>query len=146
MGWPQKVEPALSLYFACRNELTIEENCLLRGIQVVVTHNLHERVLHESHLGVVKMKAISHVWWPGIDKALEEVTKHCEKYQTNHKEDLKTPLHTLEFTSNPWQTIHLDFDGPFQGQFLVDTNRFLFKTPRSSTNENYNCKSNNKRT
>ena len=74
MGWPQKVEPALSPYFARRNELTIEGDCLLRGIQVVVTHNLHKRVLellHESHLGVVKMKALarSHVWWPGIGKA-----------------------------------------------------------------------------
>ena len=28
MGWPQKVEPALSPYFARRNELTIEEDCL----------------------------------------------------------------------------------------------------------------------
>ena len=27
MGWPQKVEPALSPYFARRNELTIEEDC-----------------------------------------------------------------------------------------------------------------------
>ena len=129
MGWPQKVEPALSPYFARRNELTIEEDCLLRGMQVVVPPNLHKRVLellHESHLGVVKMKALarSHVWWPGIDKALEEVTKHCEECQTNHKEHLKTPLHPLKFTSKPWQRIHLDFAGPFQGQMwliLIDS-------------------------
>ena len=104
MGWPQKVEPALSLYFARRNKLTIEEDCLLRGIQVIVPPNLHKRMLelfHESHLGVVKMNALarSHVWWPEIDKALEEVTKHCEECQTNHKEDLKTPLLPFEFTS-----------------------------------------------
>ena len=87
------MEPELSPYFARRNELTIEEDCLLRGIQVVVPPNLHKRVLElllESHLGVVKMKALarSHVLWPGIDKALEEAIKHCEECQTNHKDTI----------------------------------------------------------
>ena len=64
MGWPQKVEPALSPYSARRNELTIEEDCLLRGIQVGNLQNRVLELLHESHLGVVKMKALarSHVW------------------------------------------------------------------------------------
>ena len=81
------------------------EHFLLRGIQVVAPPNLHKRVLellHEPRLGVVNIKALarSHIHWPGIDKALKEVTKHCEEYQTNnHKEDLKTPLHPLEFRS-----------------------------------------------
>ena len=52
MSWPQKVEPALSPYFARRNELTIEGDHLLRGFQVVITPNLQNRVLellHESN-------------------------------------------------------------------------------------------------
>ena len=129
MRWPQKMEPAFSPYFARKNKLTIEKDCLLRGIQVVLPSNLHKKVLkllHESHLGVVKMKALarSRVWWPGINKALEKVTKHCEECQTNQKEDLKTPLHPLEFTSKPWQRIHLDFACLFQGQMwliLIDS-------------------------
>ena len=62
----------------------------------------------------MKALARSHLWWPGIDMALEEVTKHCEECQTNHEEDLKTKLHPLEFTSKPWQRIHLDLAGPFK--------------------------------
>ena len=77
--------------------------------------------MNEFHLGVVKMKALarSHVWWAGIDEALEKVTKNCEECQNNHKEVLNTPLQPLEFTSQPWQRIHLDFAGPFQGQMWL---------------------------
>ena len=58
--------------------------------------NLHKRVLElldESHLGVVKMKALarSHVRWQGIDKALE-------------------PLKPYLFLAT------VNFAGPFQGQ------------------------------
>ena len=35
------------------------------------------------------------------------------------KEDLKIPLHPLEFTSKPWQRIHLDYAGPCQGQMWL---------------------------
>ena len=59
MEWPQKVEPALSPYFAWINKMTIE-HFLLRGIQVVAPPNLHKRVLellHEPRLGVVNIKA-----------------------------------------------------------------------------------------
>jgi transposase InsO family protein len=123
-GWPRKVDAELMPYFSIKNELTIEENCLLRGMQVIVPPDLQKKVLklmHEAHIGVVKMKALarSYVWWPGMDKALEEVTKQCEECQVNHREDSKTPLHPLEFTTKPWQRIHLDFSSPFQGQMWL---------------------------
>ena len=65
IGWPQKVEPQLSLYFARRNELIVKEDCLLKGIQVVVPHKRVLALLHESHLGVMNMKPLarSHIWW-----------------------------------------------------------------------------------
>ncbi len=88
-------------YFVRKDELTVEENCLLKGMQVVIPPNLEEKVirlLHETHLGIVRMKALarSYVWWPGIDKSLEYVTKQYQECQTNHKEDPRTtPWHPL---------------------------------------------------
>ena len=40
---------------------------------MVIPSKLREKVLeelHESHPGIVRMKAVasSHVWWPGIDE------------------------------------------------------------------------------
>ena len=35
--------------------------------------------LRQGHLGVVKIEALvrSYVWWPGIDKEIEETAKTC---------------------------------------------------------------------
>ena len=93
-------------------------------MQVIIPPSLQEKMvtlLHESHLGIDRMKALarSYVWWPGMEKKLEEMTKQCQGCQINHKEDPKTPLHPLEFTWKPWQRIHLDFAGPFQGQMWL---------------------------
>ena len=42
----------------------------------------------------------------------------------NVKNTTATPLHSLEVTAGPWQQLHIDFAGPFQGQtwlIIVDS-------------------------
>ena len=50
-----------------------------------------------------------HVWWPGVDKDIEEMVNGCEACQ----EVWNTPSATV---SHPWtwpdQHIHIDFAGP----------------------------------
>ena len=67
------------------------------------------------------MKALgrSYVWWPSINKDLEDVAHKCEDCQKNYKEDQRTHLHPLEQHSKPWQRVHLDFAGPFLGQMWL---------------------------
>jgi len=64
--------------------------------------------LHDGHLGVVKIKALarSYVWWPGIDKAMKQVSKGwtgCQPTQSNPK---IAPLHSWEWPARPSQRIH----------------------------------------
>ena len=71
-NWPNEVPPELTAYSNKRNKLSLEGNCLLRGIHVVVPNALQGDVLqelHRSHLGMNQMKRIAHsyVWWPRID-------------------------------------------------------------------------------
>ena len=94
-------------------------------MQVVIPPDLREKVLnllHETHPGIVRMKALarSYVWWPCINKNLEDVAHKCEDCQQNYKEDQRTPLHPLEQPNKPWQRVHLDFAGPLMWLIVVD--------------------------
>ena len=82
-GWPQRVSQALRPFYERRSELTVEEGCLLWGIRVLVPLKLRGKLLqelHTDHPGVTRMKSVarSHMWWPGLDKAIEQMAKSCQ--------------------------------------------------------------------
>ena len=59
------------------------------GSQVIIPPKHQAELLaelHEGHLGIVKMKALarSYMWWPGMDKAIEEVAKGCTGCHSTH--------------------------------------------------------------
>lgn len=115
----------LKPYFDRRQELSIEQGCLMWGIRVIVPSELHQKVLtelHGGHQGTVKMKALvrSHVWWPNIDEDIMLVTQECAGCQLVQKDPKLTPVHPWEYPEGPWRRVHLDFAGPVEGKvFLV---------------------------
>lgn len=124
-GWPLKLHDLVKPYFSCRDELSLEEGCVLWGIRVIVPMKLQSLVLtmlHEEHVGMVKMKTIacSYVWWPGIDKAIEDLVKSCKSCQAPQKFPEPAPLHPWIWPCKSWVRVHLDFAGPFLGRsFLI---------------------------
>ena len=64
----------------------------------MVPAKLQERVLqalHVGHPGVSKMKAVaaSYLWWPGLDKYLEQKAKTCASCQEIRNNPTVAPLH-----------------------------------------------------
>lgn len=129
-SWPQHIPQCLRPFSDRRNELTVEEGCLLWGIRVVVPQRLRAKLLdelHKDHPGVVRMKSVarSYMWWPGLDKDIQNLVKTCQACQAVKRAPPVAPLHPWVWPSRPWQRLHLDFAGPFQGSmFLIGVDAF----------------------
>ena len=59
-----------------------EDGIVLRGTRIVMPKALREKavkIAHEGHLGIVKTTGLirEKVWFPGIDKLVENKTKSC---------------------------------------------------------------------
>ena len=125
-GWPSSVPADLKPFHSRREELTVEGDCLLWGVRVVVPAKLRARILsdlHRDHGGIVRMKAMarSYMWWPGMDTDIESVAKSCVSCKAVKSAPQEAPLHPWVWPTEPWKHIHVDFAGPFQGKmfFLV---------------------------
>lgn len=125
-GWPVTVEQeGCKPYVKRKLELSVLDGCLLWGSRVIVPPSGRAQVmeeLHEAHPGVSRMKSLarSFVWWPGMDRALEDQVKACSKCQSNQKMPAPAPLHPWQWPGHPWSRLHLDFAGPCMGKmFLV---------------------------
>ena len=111
-------------FYAKRDELVIEKECLLWGYRVVVPETVKVKVLqelHASHLGIVKMKmmARSYVWWPNIDSDIEKVAAACKVCVQESKKPTSVPLTPWPYPDKVWSRIHADFLGPFHGQMFM---------------------------
>ena len=85
-GWPHLCTPTLCPYWSRRFELTVEGECLLWGMRVIVPKKFQKKLLeelHKDHPGISRMKSVarSYIWWPGLDKSIEEMVKSCTSCQ-----------------------------------------------------------------
>lgn len=115
-------------YKEIRNELSVTQDCILRGSRVVIPNALRSRVLseiHADHQGIVRSKSIArtYVWWPGVDRDIENLVKKCMNCALQQNNPKQTRMHPWELPRYPWQCVHIDFAGPFLGYsylILVD--------------------------
>ncbi|UYV81477.1 K02A2.6-like, partial [Cordylochernes scorpioides] len=85
-GWPEKVADHLRPYFQRKLELTVDGECLVWGMRVVIPPSLRIKMLnclHETHSGMNRMKAVarSHFWWPNLDTQIEFLVNKCRSCQ-----------------------------------------------------------------
>ena len=123
-GWPDKVSDTLSAYYSRREELSLQEGCLLWGSRVVVPPKgrpLLLKVLHSGHPGVCSMKRLArgYLWWPGLDSEIEKLVASCESCQQHRPRERDVPMSPWSFPSRPWERVHIDYAGPFEGRMLL---------------------------
>lgn len=120
---------------------SIENGCILFGTRVYVPKKFRGAVLtelHMGHIGISKMKGLARtfVFWPRIDEDIERIVRACKPCQANANVITVIP-HPWMQPSAPWERVHVDYAGPFQGHsFLVVVDSFskwpeVFPVPSS---------------
>ena len=122
-SWPSSISkkeyPDLMPYFLHRHSLSVVDDCIIKHEQVVIPPKLQAqvlRLLHQNHLGIVKMKQIarSTCWWSSINrdtKQIAQACKVCQRLQT-----LPAPQYSSwDEPEHVWSRIHVDFAGSFWG-------------------------------
>ena len=127
-GWPDHIdhvqEHELSVYFRRRQELSLQDGCILWGTRIIVPIQGRSQLLdelHEGHPGMSRMKALarSFVWWPGQDKDIENRVNMCHSCQLQQNTPSSAPLQPWRWPSQPWSRLHIDYAGPFMGQMFL---------------------------
>lgn len=99
-GWPatRNLPEEVKPFAIKKEELSVEDDVLLWGSRVIIPDNadMKERILeelHSTHPGIVKMKSLarSYVWWPGIDKQLEQQVRSCQSCQQSQHSPAAVP-------------------------------------------------------
>ena len=112
-----------------KNELTVvtvqHGEILLHDNRLVIPKDLQSRVIalaHQSHLGIVKTKQLlrEKVYFPGIDKQVENVCQGCIPCLASTPKKTFEPLQMSNLPDAPWTEISMDFCGPFpNGCYLM---------------------------
>ena len=95
----------------------------------MIPPNYREKILQEIHIShsrMSRMKSLArcHVWWPLLDRQIENLCKSCRVCQEVKPSPAIAPLHPWSWPTCPWQRVHIDFAGPFLGSMfflLIDS-------------------------
>ena len=113
-GWPhrQSVAGAVQPYLSAASEITVNNGLLLKGNRIIIPSVLRLDILdklHSGHQGISKCRerARQAVWWPGLNRQLEELVRSCSKCCRDRFQHAE-PLMNTELPSLPWKKVATD--------------------------------------
>lgn len=138
--WP----PSISKYQPFQREMYAQGNVLLKQEKLVLPSTLRRRALtvaHRSHPGMSTMKNFLRqgLWWPNMDREVEEFVKSCPECQLVMANSKPLPITLTELPNNPWEYVSMDFAScsdtmNWKALVLTDNySRFLVALPMEKT-------------
>ena len=123
---PRKCDKIPTTFLKIWQELSLENNLILRRDRIVIPSLLQERmvkVAHEGHLGMANTKRLlrSKARFPNMDNLVENEVKHCLPCQATVYQHDREPLVMSELPNGPWEQVKIDFYGPLPtGDYLLE--------------------------
>jgi len=116
-GWPNNVNnvpQALREFWNVKEDLYVADNLILKGHRVVVPASRRQLVLkaiHQGHLGIEKCKARARscVYWPSMNKDIEQEVKKCPACNEYSKAIQKEPLTPHAVPTRAWENVGADY-------------------------------------
>ena len=103
-GWSsENKDPDLATYRVRKDELSVQDSCVLWGARVVIPPHERSQVMAElyaahSCINIMKGLTRSHVWWPGMDIDIENLVRKCTICQEHQNISMSAPLHPWEYS------------------------------------------------
>lgn len=138
--WPEEIRA----FQPFQKELYTVGEALMKQEKMIVPKSLRDRALraaHRSHPGMSTMKNILRqgLWWPAMDKEIENFVKSCPECQLVTKTCKPLPITLTEMPTNPWDYVAMDFStasdvNKYKALVLTDYySRFLVAAPMDKT-------------
>ncbi|KAK3703408.1 hypothetical protein QZH41_003904 [Actinostola sp. cb2023] len=99
-GWPKvrsECPSQLHAYWNYRDELTVADGIILKGLRIIIPKTVQVEVLNQLHYGhqgseKCKLRAKGSVFWPNINQDIDIMVKQCAPCQRHQKENTKEPM------------------------------------------------------
>jgi hypothetical protein len=126
-GWPdtiQEVPTAVRTYWSVRDQLSVNNGIIMKGQQVVIPPSMQGDILakiHTPHLGIEKSKLLAKdtVYWPSVNKDIEQLVQSCKQCQAQKPSQQAEPLHPHELPARAWANIAADLFEHDNKQYLL---------------------------
>ena len=131
-GWPDdknQVPQPLQAYWNYRDELTVQNDLIYKGAQVMIPHSMQAEMLHKihaNHFGPesnIRM-AREVLFWPGMRQAIFDMCNSCGTCAQYGSKATKEPMRSLPIPTLPWQIISQDIFTHQQQAYLVTVCHF----------------------
>ncbi|UYV61569.1 K02A2.6-like [Cordylochernes scorpioides] len=125
-GWPlhkKNLPSNLKPYWEFKEELHEWQNLICRGNKLLIPKTQRSdilKILHASHQGINNTIALAKgfIYWPGMNKEIEELINNCSICQQTSRANLKEPLLPHQAPEYPWQKVGIDI-------FQIESSKYL---------------------
>ena len=116
-GWPEQkvdVPEEIKIFWPFRHEISCIDNLMFKGWKLIIPQTLRSEMLklvHESHLGVVKCKtrAREFMYWPGMMSQIEDTVSKCNTCAIhNSNRNRREPMISSELPNRPSAKVGAD--------------------------------------